>query len=80
MYDKEDTSLLELINKLETPSGSKAIYNISVYLDFKTYEAWLVCYKKGKENAIANALSRIQHGQYLHLTIYSISVELWEGH
>lgn len=35
-------------------------------------------YKKGKENLVADALSRATHGELLQLSVSSISGELWD--
>lgn len=34
--------------------------------------------KKGKENSVADALSRATHGELLRLAVSSVSTELWD--
>lgn len=35
-------------------------------------------YKKGKENSVADALSRATHGELIQLSVSGVSTELWE--
>lgn len=34
-------------------------------------------YKKGKENSVADALSKATHGELLQMSVSSISLDLW---
>lgn len=40
--------------------------------------SYVIQYKKGKENVVADALSRATHGELLQLSVSSISTELWD--
>ena len=40
--------------------------------------SYVIQYKRGQENVVADALSRASHGDLLHLSISSISSKLWE--
>src|ERR1044072_2238422 len=39
--------------------------------------SYVIQYKRGQDNLVADALSRTSHGEILHLTVSSISSELW---
>lgn len=60
-----------LEQKLSTPSQ----FGWLTKLMAMNYE---IHYKKGKDNLIADALSRASHGEILQLSVSHVSSELWE--
>lgn len=68
----DQKSLRHLLEqKLSTPSQ----FGWLTKLMGMSYE---IQYKKGKENSVADALSRATHVELLQLVVSSISMELWE--
>lgn len=69
MDQKSLRHLLE--QKLSTPSQFGWLTKL-MGMNYK------IQYKKGSDNSVADALSRAPHGELLHLSVSSISTELWD--
>lgn len=68
----DQKSLRHLLEqKLTTPSQFRWLTKLMEL----SYE---IQYKRGKDNTVADALSRETYGELLHMTISSILAELWD--